>query len=87
MLEESVNVIIDAKFMGESSSEGSKPLTIFFKDDQISMANVTMYQPRLTMEVPYPFPYMDNKMMPWNYNCNHVHEAVATNILGIGGMI
>ena len=30
VIEESVNVITDAKFMGESSSERPKPLTIFF---------------------------------------------------------
>ena len=35
--EESVNVIIDAKFVEGSSFDGSKPLTIFFEDDSVPM--------------------------------------------------
>ena len=38
IVEESINVIIDAKFVGESSLGGSRPLTIFF--DLIPMANI-----------------------------------------------
>ena len=56
MLEESINVIIDAKFMGGSFFEGSKPLTIFFEDDLISVSNVMMHQLKLTVEVPFLFP-------------------------------
>ena len=86
VLEESSNVITDAKFMERSSSNGLKPLTIFFKDDLVSVSNITMHQPRLTVEVPSLFPYMDNKMVPWNYNCNYVNEAATTNISSIGSM-
>ena len=56
MQEESVNVIIDAKFVEGSSFKGPKPLTIFFEDDSISMSNVTMHQSRLIVEVPSFFP-------------------------------
>ena len=52
--EEYVNVITDAKFVGGSSSEGPKPLTILFEDDLVLMSNITMHQPRLTVEVPFP---------------------------------
>ena len=45
-----------------------------------------MHQPKQTVEVPSPFPYMDNKMVPWNYNCNYVREATVEKISGIGGM-
>ena len=41
--EESDNVIIDAKFVGGSSFERPKPLTIFFEDDPVSMSNLTMH--------------------------------------------
>ena len=65
---------------------GPRPLTIFFEDDPIPMIDMRMHQLKLTMEVSSPFPYMDSKMIPWNYNYNYVHEPVAANILGIGGM-
>ena len=80
IVEESINVIIDAKFMGESSLERPRPLTIFFEDDSVLIANMTMHSLKLTVEVPSLFPYMDNKMMPWNHNCNYVNEPVAANI-------
>ena len=64
VIEESVNVITDSKFMGESFSERSKFLTILFEDDLISVANVMMHQPKLAVEGPSPFPYTDNKVVP-----------------------
>ena len=68
IMEESVNMIIDARFIGESFSGGSRPLTIFFEYDSVSMANVTMHPSKLTVEVSSPFPYTDNKIVLWNYN-------------------
>ena len=79
-------MIIDVRFVGESPSRGLKPQTIYFEDDPFSVANMTMHPSKLTVEVSSPFPYMDNKMVPWNYNCNYVHESTATNISSIGGM-
>ena len=35
IMEESINMITDAKFMGQSFSGGSRPLTIFFEDDSV----------------------------------------------------
>ena len=87
MIEESVNVIIDARFVRESSFEKSKPLTIFFEDDSIPMGNTMMHQPKLTVKVPSLFPYTDNKMVPWNYNCNYVNESATANISSIRGII
>ena len=56
IVEESVNMITDAKFMGESSLGGPRPLTIFFEDDLILVANTRMNLPKLIVEVPSPFP-------------------------------
>ena len=56
VIEESINVITDAKFVGESSLKGSKPLTIFFEDDSILVANMTMHPPKLAVEMLSPFP-------------------------------
>ena len=86
MIEESVNVITDAKFVGKSSFKRLKPLTIFFEDDSIPIANTTMHHTKLIVKVLSLFPYMDNKMVPWNYNCSYMNESVAENILGIGNM-
>ena len=70
VIEESNNVITDAKFMRESSFKRPKPLTIFFEDDLDSMTSMTMHLPKLTVEVPSSFLYANNKMVTWNYNCN-----------------
>ena len=63
-MEESINVITDARFVGESSSKRSRPLTIFFEDDLISEVNITTHLPKLTVKVSSPFLYIDNKMVP-----------------------
>ena len=81
-----INVITDAMFMGESSSRGLKPLIIFFENVRILVTNMTMHPPKLTVEVLSLFPYSDNKMVPWNYNCNYVNESTTKNISCIEGM-
>ena len=51
IMEESVNVITDARFVEESFLGGSRPLTIFFEDDPILVADMTMHPSKLTVEV------------------------------------
>ena len=85
-MEESLNVITDARFVGESSLVGPRPLTILFEDDLVPSIDLKMHLIKLTIEVPSSFPYTNNKMVPWNYNYNYVNEPTVTNILGIGGM-
>ena len=55
-------------------------MTIFFEDDMAQVDNMATHQLKLIVEVPSHFPYKDNKMVPWNYNCNYVHEAAIENI-------
>ena len=86
MMEGSINVITDAKFIEESSKGRPRPLMIFFEDNPIFVANINVHPSKLIMEVLSPFPYTDSKMVPWSYHCNYVNEPTATNILGIGGM-
>ena len=74
-------MIIDAKLLEESPSRRSRPLTIFFEDDPIPMVDMRMHSLNLIVEVSSPFPYMDSKMVPWNYNYNYVNELAGTNIL------
>ena len=86
IIEKSVNVITRAEFVGGSFLRGLKPLTIFFEDDLVQVDNMTMHQLQLIVEVSAPFPYKENKMVPWNYNCNYVSETDTNNILGVGSM-
>ena len=79
-------MITDAIFVGESSFERPKPLTIFIDDDPVSETNMMMLQPKLIVEAPSLFPYINNKMVPWNYNCNYANESAMTNISSIRGM-
>ena len=46
---EYVNVITDAKFVGGSSSEGPKPLTILFEDDLVLMSNITLFFSKVSL--------------------------------------
>ena len=86
IIERSINVITDAKFVREFFEERPIPLTIFFEDSLVLMADVNMHPSKLTMEVLSSFAYTDSKMVPWSYHCNYVNEPTVANILGIGGM-
>ncbi|XP_017979875.1 PREDICTED: uncharacterized protein LOC108662802 [Theobroma cacao] len=71
-----------------------KPLTIFYEPRGESMED--RIHAKMTIEVPKPFPYKDDKAVPWNYNCNvQVSKAGkwivesqddAANITGVGGI-
>ena len=86
IVEGSINVITNAKFIGESSKGRPRPLTIFFEDDLVPVANINVHPFKLIVEVSSPFPYTDSQMVPWSYHCNYVNEPAAANILGIGDM-
>ena len=51
IIEGSINVITDAKFVGESFEGRPRPLTIFFEDDLILMVDVNVHPLKLTVEV------------------------------------
>ena len=64
VMERSINVITDTKFIRESFEGKPRPLTIFFEDDLVPMANINAYPSKLIVEVLSPFPYMNSKMVP-----------------------
>ena len=64
IVEESINVIMNARFVGETSSRGPRPLTVFFEDESVPAANMITHPPKLTVKVLSPFPYTDSKMVP-----------------------
>ncbi|XP_017973148.1 PREDICTED: uncharacterized protein LOC108661379 [Theobroma cacao] len=71
-----------------------KPLTIFYEPKGKLVEDKT--QAKMTIEAPKPFPYKDDKVVPWNYNCNvQVSNAGkwmvesqdnAVNITSVGGI-
>ncbi|XP_017976417.1 PREDICTED: uncharacterized protein LOC108661933 [Theobroma cacao] len=71
-----------------------KPLTIFYEPKGEFVEDKT--HAKMIIEVPKPFPYKDNKAVPWNYNCSvQVSKAEkwiaesqddAVNITGVGGI-
>ncbi|EOY00162.1 Uncharacterized protein TCM_009817 [Theobroma cacao] len=50
-----------------------KPLTIFYELRGESVEDKT--HAKMTIEVPKPFPYKDDKAVLWNYNCNIVGKG------------
>ncbi|XP_017976456.1 PREDICTED: uncharacterized protein LOC108661971 [Theobroma cacao] len=71
-----------------------KPLTIFYEPRGEFMEDRT--HAKMIIEVPKPFPYKDDKAVPWNYNCSvqvsktekWIVESQddAANITGVGGI-
>ncbi|XP_027343037.1 uncharacterized protein LOC113855605 [Abrus precatorius] len=78
----------------ELTSNSPKPLVIHYTKKGIALVS-TLPKP-ITLRVPMPFPYKDNKMVPWKYDVktytnNHEesqysHAVDVTNIAGVGGM-
>ncbi|XP_022157707.1 uncharacterized protein LOC111024360 [Momordica charantia] len=75
----------------EASSKYSfklEPLVVIFKEQPtIISANSSILQP-LTIQLPSPYKYKDNKAVPWHYGCHTLDEEVSivTNISRVSGM-
>ncbi|XP_017984317.1 PREDICTED: uncharacterized protein LOC108663613 [Theobroma cacao] len=71
-----------------------KPLTIFYEETRSPMNNMpsTMIGSGITIEVPNPFPYKSDKVVPWNYECNilgttsSAPQAFFEDLTGVGGI-
>ena len=42
--------------------------------------------PILLVEVPKPFLYESQKVVPWDYNCNYTYQIVVNDLIGVGGL-
>ena len=62
--EHSINVITSTTYLGDPSPNGPRPITIFH--DNLPAKDETSEAPKpiLVIEVPKPFPYRSNKMVP-----------------------
>ena len=69
----SIDVITGTTYLGTLSSTGPKPITIFH-DNEVAKDEMPMVSTSiLVIEVPRPFLYESQKVMPWDYNCNYTH--------------
>ena len=87
----------DIMMMDECTLPIPRPLDIYYTKSTLTLAS---FVPKLiTIYVPTPFPYKDNKAVPWQYNAGvcvdgntsksspiMIQENSVTNIAGIGGM-
>ena len=82
----SINVITGTTYSGTSSSTGPKSITIFH-DNEIAITEMPKVPiPVLVVEVPRPFPYESQKVIPWDYNCNYTHQIAVNDLIGVGGL-
>ena len=69
----SINVITGITYSETPSSTGPRPIMIFH-DNEVAKDEMPMVSTSiLVIEVPRPFLYESQKVMPWDYNCNYTH--------------
>ena len=68
-----IDVIFDTSRKASSIRE---PLIILYKGKSSSTTCIQMPQ-TMTVEVPSPFPYKDNRAVPWKYECQFITDNVA----------
>ena len=84
--EHSVNMITSTTYSGNPSPNGSRPITIFHDNRPMKEETSKTPKPALVIEVPKPFLYTSNKMVPWDHHYNYANEAVAANLTGVEGI-
>ena len=62
--EHSINMIIGTTYSGDPSLNGPRPISIFHDNLPIKEETSKTPKPVLVIEVPKPFPYKSNKMVP-----------------------
>ena len=62
--EHSIDVIISTSYSGDPSLNGLRPITIFHNNVLVNEETSETPKSVLVIEVPKPFPYTSNKMIP-----------------------
>ena len=68
------------------SSTGPRSITIFHDNEVARDEMLEVLTPVLVIEVPRPFPYESQKVIPWDYNCNYTHQTTVTDLTGVRGI-
>ena len=82
----SINVITGTTYSRTLSSTGPRPITIFHNNEAARAEVPKVSTPVLMVEVPKPFPYESQKVVPWDYNCNYTHQTAATDLTSVRGI-
>ena len=82
----SINVITDTMYSGTPSTNGPRPITIFH-DNEAAITELPKVPIQvLIVEIPRPFLYESQKVVPWDYNCNYTHQTAINDLTGVGGL-
>ena len=85
-IDPSINVIIGTMYSKTPSSIGPKPIMIFHDNEMAKDEMPKVSMSILVVEVPRPFPYESQKVVPWDYNYNYTHQTAATDLIDVGGI-
>ncbi|XP_022736187.1 uncharacterized protein LOC111289419 [Durio zibethinus] len=63
-----------------------RPVTIYYDEKPTSKLEKPVSRPVVTIKVPGPFPYQNDKTVPWKYDYDVVVNPDTANITGVGGI-
>ena len=73
-------------YSGSSSSISLRPITIFHDNETVATELPKVPTLVLLVEIPKPFPYASQKVVPWDYNCNYTHQTDINDLTDVGGL-
>ncbi|XP_022751308.1 uncharacterized protein LOC111300005, partial [Durio zibethinus] len=65
---------------------GRRPVTIYYDEKPTSKLEKPVSRPVVTIKVSGPFPYQNDKAVPWKYDYDVVVNPDTANITGVGGI-
>ena len=77
----SINIIMGITYSETPMLTGPKPITIFHDNEAARTKLPKVSIPILVVEVPKPFPYESQKVIPWDYNYNYTHQTTVMTSL------
>ena len=74
----SIDVITSTTYSGTPSSTSPRPITIFHDNEAAKIELPKVPIPVLIVEVPRPFSYESQKVVPWDYN--YTHQTIVNDL-------
>ena len=84
-IDPSIDVITGTTYLGTSSSNGHRAITIFHDNEAAKVEMLEVSAPVLVKKVIDLF-HTNHKTVLWDYNCNYTHQTAATDLTGVGGI-
>ena len=82
----SIDVITGTTYSMTLLSTGPRSIIIFHDNEATRDEMPKVSTPVLVVEVPRPFPYKSQKVVPWDYNCNYTDQTTTTDLICVGGI-